>query len=183
MLAILKTPIDMSAANRLSASSAYYNALMRTTCVATMLKGGHAENALPQNASAIVNCRMLPDDSVENVLATLQRVVADSQITITQLARPSMGPLSPLREDVMNNVEKLTKLMWSGVTVTPVMSTGASDGRLLRRAGIPVYGVSGIFADIDDIRAHGKDERIGVKEFYDGVEFMYRFIKTMTSGL
>jgi len=183
MLAILKTPVDTAAANRLTASSAYYNALMRTTCVATMLKGGHAENALPQTASAIVNCRMLPDDSVENVLATLQRVVADSQITITQLAKPSMGPLSPLREDVMNNVEKLTKLMWSGVTVTPVMSTGASDGRSLRRAGIPVYGVSGIFADIDDVRAHGKDERIGIKEFYDGVEFMYGFIKAMTSEL
>jgi acetylornithine deacetylase/succinyl-diaminopimelate desuccinylase-like protein len=183
MLAILKTPIDTAAVNRLTASSPIYNALMRTTCVATMLNGGHAENALPQTARAIINCRMLPDDSVENVLATLYRVIADSQITITQLGKPGKGPLSPLRKDVMNNVESLTKRMWPGVTVTPVMSTGASDGRLLRRAGIPVYGVSGIFADIDDIRAHGKDERIGVKEFYDGVEFMYRFIKAMTSEL
>jgi acetylornithine deacetylase/succinyl-diaminopimelate desuccinylase-like protein len=182
MLAILKTPLDTAAANRLAASSAYYNALMRTTCVATMLAGGHAENALPQSARAVVNCRMLPDDSLENVLATLHRVLADSQIIITRLGQPRPGPLSPLRKEVMDNVEDLTSSMWPGVTVTPVMSTGASDGKFLRQAGIPVYGVSGIFADIDDVRAHGKDERIGVKEFYRGVEFMYRFIRALTSG-
>ena len=180
MLAMLRTPLDTSAANRLAAASAYYNALMRTTCVPTMLSGGHAENALPQTARAVVNCRMLPDDSAENVLATLRRVLADSQITVTQLGQPRPGPLSPLRKDVMDNVEKLTASMWPGVAVTPVMSTGASDGKFLREAGIPVYGVSGIFADIDDVRAHGKDERIGVKEFYAGVEFMYRFVKFLT---
>jgi acetylornithine deacetylase/succinyl-diaminopimelate desuccinylase-like protein len=180
LVAILKTPLDTGAANRLAASSAYYNALMRTTCVPTMLSGGHAENALPQTARAVVNCRMLPDDSVENVLATLRRVLADTQITVTQLGQPRPGPLSPLRKDVMDNVEKLTASMWPGVTVTPIMSTGASDGKFLRQAGIPVYGVSGIFADIDDVRAHGRDECIGVKEFYAGVEFMYRFVKSLT---
>jgi len=180
MIAVLKTPLDTAAANRLAASSTYYNALMRTTCVPTMLSGGHAENALPQTARAIVNCRMLPDDSVENVLATLRRVLADSQITVRQLGQPRPGPLSPLRKDVMDNVEKLTASMWPGVTVTPTMSTGASDGKFLRQAGIPVYGVSGIFADIDDVRAHGRDERIGVKEFYDSVDFMYKFIKSVT---
>lgn len=180
MIAILKTPLDTAAANRLAASSSYYNALMRTTCVPTMLSGGHAENALPQTARAVVNCRMLPDDSSENVLAALCRVLADSQIAVTQLGQPRPAPLSPLRKDVMDVVEKLTALMWPGVTVTPTMSTGASDGKFLRQAGIPVYGVSGIFADIDDVRAHGRDERIGVKEFYDGVDFMYKFIRSLT---
>lgn len=180
MIAMLRTPLDTGAANRLAATSAYYNAMMRTTCVPTMLSGGHAENALPQTARAVINCRMLPNDSVENVLATLRHVLADSQITVTQLGQPRPGPLSPLRKDVMDNVEKLTASMWPGVAVTPVMSTGASDGKFLRAARIPVYGVSGIFADIDDVRAHGKDERIGVKEFYNGVEFMYRFVKSLT---
>jgi acetylornithine deacetylase/succinyl-diaminopimelate desuccinylase-like protein len=182
LLAILKTPLDRAAAGRLAASSAYYNALMRTTCVATMLAGGHAENALPQSARAIVNCRMLPDDSLPNVLATLHRVLADSQIIVTVIAPPNPGPASPLRKDVMDLVERLTSSMWPGVTVTPVMSTGASDGKYLRQAGIPVYGVSGMFFDVDDVRAHGKDERIGVKEFYRGVEFMYKFVKALTSG-
>ena len=180
IVAVLKTPLDTSAANRLAVSSAYYNALMRTTCVPTMLSGGHAENALPQTARALVNCRMLPDDSAENVLGTLRRVLADSQITVTQVGQPRPGPLSPLRKDVMDIIEKLTTSMWPGVVVTPVMSTGASDGKFLRQAGIPVYGVSGIFADINDVRAHGRDERIGVKEFYAGVEFMYRFVKSLT---
>lgn len=182
MLGILKTPIDTSASNRLIASSSYYNALLRTTCVATMLSAGHAENALPQTARAVVNCRMLPDDSKENVIATLTRVLADSQIAISQMGQMDLSPLSPLRKVVMDNVEKLTASMWPGVTITPVMSTGASDGRYLRKAGIPVYGVSGIFFDIDDVRAHGRDERIGVKDFYNGNEFMYKFIKALTSG-
>ena len=182
MIAILKSHLDTAAANRLTASSSYYNALMRTTCVPTMLSGGHAENALPQTARAVLNCRMLPDESVDNVFAVLNRVLADSQITVKQLRQPQVGPLSPLRKDVMNIVEKLTASMWSGVTVTPIMSTGASDGRYLRQAGIPVYGVSGIFGDINDVRAHGRDELVGVKEFYDGLEFNYRFIKTLISG-
>jgi acetylornithine deacetylase/succinyl-diaminopimelate desuccinylase-like protein len=180
IIALLRTPLDTVAANRLATSSAYYNALMRTTCVPTMLNAGHAENALPQTAHAVVNCRMLPDDSVEKVLETLRRVLADSQITVTQLGQPQPGPLSPLRKDVMDNVERLTASMWPGVAVTPVMSTGASDGKFLRQVGIPVYGVSGIFADIDDVRAHGKDERIGVNEFYAGVEFMYQFVQSLT---
>ena len=177
MVAILKNPIDAAAADRLAALSPYYNALMRTTWVPTMLSGGHAENALPQSARAVVNCRMLPNETADNVLATMRRVLADSQIIVTQIAPARPGPLSPLRSDVMETVEKLSKEMWPGTVVTPVMSTGASDGKMLRQAGIPVYGVSGIFADIDDVRAHGRDERIGVREFYEGVDFTYRFIR------
>jgi acetylornithine deacetylase/succinyl-diaminopimelate desuccinylase-like protein len=180
LLAILKSPDDTAASIRLAVSAPHYNALLRTTWVPTMLSGGHAENALPQSARAVVNCRLLPDDSFENVQATLHRVLADSQIFVTRLGHPSPGPLSPLRKDVMDIVENLAQSMWPGVTVTPVMSTGASDGKLLRQVGIPVYGISGMFADIDDVRAHGKDERLGVKEFYDGVDFMYKFIKALT---
>jgi acetylornithine deacetylase/succinyl-diaminopimelate desuccinylase-like protein len=182
MLAMAKISIDTVAANRLANASATYNSKMRTTCVATMLSGGHAENALPQTAQANVNCRMLPDDSPDNVLATLKAVVADTQVTITCTYASTIGPRSPLRKDVMEALERLTTSMWPGVTVTPNMSTGASDGRLLRAAGIPVYGISGMFTDMDDIRAHGKDERLGVKEFYKGVDFIYAFIKALASG-
>jgi acetylornithine deacetylase/succinyl-diaminopimelate desuccinylase-like protein len=179
MLAAAATPTDMAAANRLAASSPYYNSMLRTTCVATMLSGGHAENALPQSARANVNCRMLPDDTLENVLATLKSAVADPGVSVTCAHASVAAPRSPVRQDVMDAVERITNSLWPGVVVTPVMSTGATDGKYLRAAGIPVYGVSGMFGEIDDVRAHGRDERIGVKEFYEGLEFMYRFIKTL----
>jgi len=182
MLAILKEPIDAAAASRLADLSPYHNAMMRTTFVPTMLNAGHAENALPQTARAVVNCRMLPDDNVEHLFSTLKRLVADSLVVITPLNDPFISPPSPLQRDVLETVEGLTASMWPGVLVTPVMSTGSTDGKYLRHEGIPVYGVSGMFTDMDDVRAHGKDERIGVKEFYDGVEFMYGFVKGLTSG-
>jgi acetylornithine deacetylase/succinyl-diaminopimelate desuccinylase-like protein len=114
------------------------------------------------------------------LLAGLRQAVADSQITITRLNQPFLSPRSPLRKDVMDAVESQIRLMWPEVIVTPVMSTGATDGKYLRRAGIPVYGISGMFGDPDDIRAHGQDERIAVSEFYSGVEFMYGLMKTLT---
>ncbi|MGA2405918.1 MAG: M20/M25/M40 family metallo-hydrolase [Bacteroidales bacterium] len=181
ILAILMTTPDTAAARRLAASSAYYNAMMRTTCVATMLSAGHAENALPQTAQAIINCRMLPDDTPDNVMSAIKTVLADGQISVIRLNTSFSAPLSPLREDVTEPVNQISSSMWPGVNVTPIMSTGATDGRYLRSQGISVYGVSGMFGDMDDVRAHGKDERIGVKEFYDGVEFMYRFIKALSS--
>jgi acetylornithine deacetylase/succinyl-diaminopimelate desuccinylase-like protein len=147
-----------------------------------MLGGGHAENALPQTAWANVNCRMHPDDTPEHVLATLRSVIADSQVTITCTYASMAAPRSPIRKDVLDAVERLTGEMWPGVIVMPVMSTGATDGKYLRAAGVPVYGVGGMFTDIDDVRAHGRDERLGVKEFYAGLEFMYRFIKSLASG-
>lgn len=182
MMAMARTPLDTDAANRLARSSPYYNSLMRTTCVATMISGGHAENALPQDARANVNCRMLPDDSPESVIATLRSVIADTQVSITPISTPSRGPLSPLRKDLMEPLEKITAAMWPGAIVMPTMATGASDGKFLRLAGIPVYGISGMFTDIDDVRAHGRDERLGVSEFYRGVDFMHVFIKALTSG-
>ena len=181
IVALLVNPSDSASAGRIAASSAFYNASMRTTCVATMMSAGHAENALPQSAQAIINCRMVPDDTQESVLAVLHSVLSDDQISITSLKAASGSPVSPLREDVINPVRKISAFLWPGVNVIPEMSTGATDGKYLRRAGIPVYGVSGMFVDIDDIRAHGKDERIGVKEFDKGVGFMYLFIKALSS--
>ena len=181
ILAILKTPPDTAAARHLEDASAYYNAMMRTTCVATMMSAGHAENALPQRAQAIVNCRMLPDDDPENVLSVLKSALADDQISVTKTYTGFTAPMSPLREDIAGPVNQISASMWPGVSVTPIMSTGATDGKYLRIKGIPVYGISGMFGDIDDVRAHGRDERIGVREFADGVEFMYRFIKALSS--
>jgi acetylornithine deacetylase/succinyl-diaminopimelate desuccinylase-like protein len=124
---------------------------------------------------------MLPDDDQENVSSILNTIIGDRRISVTRLNSAFNAPLSPLRDDVMGPAEQITTTMWPGVIVTPVMSTGATDGRYLRQAGMPVYGVSGMFGDMDDVRAHGRDERIGIKEFYDGVEFMYRFIKALST--
>ena len=181
MLAMSRIPLDTAAATRLANASPFYNSKMRTTCVATMLSGGHAENALPQSAQVNVNCRMLPDENPDHVMATLRAVVADTLVAITCTNASSLSPRSPIRKDVMEALDRLTASMWPGVIVVPYMSSGASDGKFLRAAGIPVYGVTGMFADIDDVRAHGKDERLGVKEFYKGVDFIYRFIKVLSS--
>ncbi|MCU7494302.1 MAG: M20/M25/M40 family metallo-hydrolase [Ignavibacteria bacterium] len=178
--AILKTPLDSQAAERLAELNPYYNAVMRTTCVATLLNGGHADNALPQTAAANINCRMLPGDTPEDVLKTLKSVVSDPMVEITCTYTAVSSPISAIREDLMAIAEQIASSMWPGVKVTPFISTGATDGKHLRNAGIPVYGVSGMFLDMKDMRAHGKDERIGVKEFYDGVGFMYQFVKAIS---
>jgi acetylornithine deacetylase/succinyl-diaminopimelate desuccinylase-like protein len=182
MKAVTTAVPDAAAAARLSASSAHFNALMRTTCVATRLEAGHADNALPQSARAIVNCRMLPEDSPQEVRAALVRVLADPAIAVTPIGEPRPAPASPLRPDIVRAVERVTAEIWPGVPVLPIMSTGASDGLILRRAGIPVYGVSGLFDDIDDVRAHGRDERMAVRAFFDGLEFMYRLEKALAGA-
>jgi len=159
-----------------------YNATMRTTCVATKLEAGHAENALPQTARATVNCRILPTETAETTRETLVKVVNDSRVTITPIRQPKPSPPSPLTAEVIKPIEAVTQQMWPGVSVVPVMSTGATDSLYLRKAGIPIYGTSGIFGDIDDGRAHGKDERIGVKAFYEGQEYLYRLVKAFASA-
>jgi acetylornithine deacetylase/succinyl-diaminopimelate desuccinylase-like protein len=157
-----------------------YNSTLRTTCVATLLEGGHAENALPQMAKANVNCRMLPGSDPKAVLATLKRVVGNDQITVTPVKDARASPPSPLTPEVFKPIEMLTQKMWPGVPVVPSMSTGATDAIPLRSSGIPVYGVSGIFSDIDDVRMHGRDERILVTSYYDGLEFLYQLVKELT---
>jgi acetylornithine deacetylase/succinyl-diaminopimelate desuccinylase-like protein len=180
MMAISQNPPDPQVVARLAAAP-YYNALVRTTCVATQVEAGHAENALPQRARAIVNCRMLPEDSPAEVQQTLVRVLADEKIEIAPIGKPRPSPPSPLITEVVEPIEQITADLWPGVQVIPIMSTGATDGLYLRIAGIPTYGVSGLFDDVDDVRAHGKDERISVKSFYDGLEFMCRLVKALSS--
>jgi acetylornithine deacetylase/succinyl-diaminopimelate desuccinylase-like protein len=170
---------DTAAIRRLSASSPVYNSQFRTTCVATRLEGGHANNALPQTAKAIVNCRILPDEKLETVVNTIRRVVADTAIKVTVLWDPVPSPPSPLVPEVLGPIERVTKAVWPGVPVVPIMETGATDGLYLRNAGMPVYGVSGVATDADDIRAHGKDERIRVAAFYTGLDFTYRLMREL----
>jgi acetylornithine deacetylase/succinyl-diaminopimelate desuccinylase-like protein len=178
MRAILRNPRDTSAARLLSATPRY-NAFLRTTCTATRLAGGHAYNALPQSATASVNCRLLPGESLDSVKATLARVVADTGIWITKTVpfrEPPSIP-SPLSAEIMGPIATVTReLFGPRVPPVPFMSTGATDGRFLRAAGVPTYGVSGLFGDPNDVRIHGRDERILVKSFYDGQEFLYRLM-------
>ncbi len=166
---------------RLSANPAY-NAQLRTTCVATMLEAGHAYNALPQLARATINCRIMPGDPVDEVKATLVRVLDDDQISIMQLGEPVLSAPSALHEEIMGTIGKLSAEFWPGVPVVPTMSAGATDGSYLRNAGIPTYGHSGLASDVDDVRAHGKDERVLVKSFFDGQEYLYRLVKMLSGG-
>jgi acetylornithine deacetylase/succinyl-diaminopimelate desuccinylase-like protein len=180
MKGVVMNPPDAKSVAFLSNIPAY-NATMRTTCVATMLEAGHAENALPQTARATVNCRILPTETADYVKETLIKVVNNPRVTITPIREPKPSSPSPLAAEVMQPIERLTAAMWPGVPVVPVMSTGATDSLYLRKAGIPMYGTSGIFGDIDDSRSHGKDERVGVKEFYDGQEYLYRLVKAFAT--
>jgi acetylornithine deacetylase/succinyl-diaminopimelate desuccinylase-like protein len=175
-----RNPSNRAAVERLS-QSPLDNAMLRTTCVATQLEAGHAENALPQRARAIVNCRILPNEAPAEVRATLVRVLNDARISVTALADAVKSNASALNPEIMAAMDRTTAQMWPGVPVVPVMSTGATDGLYLRNAGIATYGVSGFFQDVDDTRAHGRDERIGVKQFYEGREFLYRLVKALSS--
>jgi acetylornithine deacetylase/succinyl-diaminopimelate desuccinylase-like protein len=170
------------AAVALLSSMPAYNAQLRTTCVATMLQAGHAFNALPQDAQATVNCRVLPGEPLENVQKTLVRVLDDSKISITQTWAGPYSKPSSLNPEIMHAAEKVTAEFWPGIPVIPTMSTGATDGSFLRNAGIPTYGISGLAGDIDDVRAHGKDERVLVKSFVEGQEYLYRVVKLLAAG-
>jgi acetylornithine deacetylase/succinyl-diaminopimelate desuccinylase-like protein len=172
---------DPTALARLSANPAY-NAQLRTTCVATMLEGGHARNALPQMARAVVNCRVIPGEKVEDVTATLNRVLADDQIALTPIRQPVLSDPSAIEEGLLSAIEKTSAEFWPGVPVVPVMSAGATDGSYLRNAGIPTYGHSGLAGDVDDVRAHGRDERVAVKSFFEGGEYLYRLVKRLSGG-
>jgi acetylornithine deacetylase/succinyl-diaminopimelate desuccinylase-like protein len=182
MTAVSLPATDLAAAARLAASSPTYNSMMRSTCVATQLSGGHAENALPQFARAVVNCRILPGSNPRAIEQALKTAIADDGIAIRVTWEPVPSPASPLRPDLMAAVQRHTAEMWPGVIVLPMMATGATDGLHLRNAGIPTYGVDGIFYDVDDVRAHGRDERLGIKEFYGGLEFLYRLVKTLAGS-
>ncbi len=179
MRGILNDPPDPAAAAYLSRTP-FYNSRLRTTCVATLLDGGHAENALPQRAQATVNCRVLPGESVDVVQDTLRTVIGDAEVTITPVQEALISPPSPLTPELLSVIESVTEEMWPGVPVLPMMSTGATDGLFLRSAGTPVYGVSGLFSDIDDNRAHGQNERILIESYFEGQEFLYRLMTRLS---
>ncbi|HVN87822.1 MAG TPA: M20/M25/M40 family metallo-hydrolase [Candidatus Binatia bacterium] len=181
MRALLREPPDPAAVARLS-DTPVHNAMIRTTCVATRLDGGHADNALPQTARANINCRILPGHTAAEVRDTLVRVLADEQIAITEPEPAVPGPASPIDPQFMSVVERLSESMWPGVPVVPTMSTGASDSRYFRNVGMAAYGVSGLFVEMDDIRAHGRDERIGVKQFYESWVFLSRLIRALATN-
>jgi acetylornithine deacetylase/succinyl-diaminopimelate desuccinylase-like protein len=192
MRAVARKPTDQAAAARLASASPFHNALLRTTCVATLLQAGHAENALPQTAQATVNCRLLPDEKPAAVQQTLERVVADPQIVVAPGATPTTSPPSPLQPQVFQAIEAAARAVWGqtvgtrkpgAAPIVPYMETGATDGLYLRNAGIPVYGVTGIAFDPDDVRAHGKDERIRIQSFNEGLEFAYRLMRAVASPI
>jgi acetylornithine deacetylase/succinyl-diaminopimelate desuccinylase-like protein len=173
---------DPQAMERVAAASPVWNSTLRTTCVATQLEGGHAPNALPQLAAANINCRVLPEDSDESmhyVLETLRKVVADSQVSVAVSGEVQISLASPMRPDILNAVSRVTDKLWPGVHTLPMMVTGATDGRYLRDAGIPTYGVQGFFIERDDVRAHGRDERMSVQSFYEGQTFLYELVKAL----
>jgi acetylornithine deacetylase/succinyl-diaminopimelate desuccinylase-like protein len=188
---ILKTPADPTAVARLSAESPEWNSMMHTTCVATMLQAGHATNALPEMAQANVNCRILPGHSREETRQNLIRVIDNAKIsvhyvddagTIHDTAPESKGfPPPPLTPEVFEPLEKLAAAMWPGTPVIPTMATGASDSVYTNAVGLPSYGISGIALETNDIRAHGRDERIPIDAFYRATQFYYEYVKMLTS--
>lgn len=181
MRAILEPKPDPAVVERLSALPPY-NAQLRTTCVATQLDAGHAENALPQLARAMVNCRIAPGDSVAQVQKALTRVLANDKIKVTADRPDTPSQPSPLNPQLLAHIERLTAKFWPGISVLPTMSSGATDSRFLRNIGIPSYGHSGLENDIFDFRAHGKDERVSVKAFHRGHQYLYELIKALAGG-
>jgi acetylornithine deacetylase/succinyl-diaminopimelate desuccinylase-like protein len=190
MNAILHNPPDAEAVARLS-KSPRYNSMLRTTCVATRLSGGHANNALPQTAQAIVNCRILPGHSPAETEQVLVRVLSDPKVAVRYIgaigavvqAPDSKGfPMVLPPPAVLRPLEQVGAELWPGAPVISEMETGASDSIYTIAAGIPTYGINGVGIDQDDIRAHGKDERVRVASYYEGADFYYRFLKALTAG-
>ena len=190
MRAILATPPDPKAIERLSQDT-HTNSIMRTTCVATMLSGGHAPNALPGRAEANVNCRIFPGHSQEEIRLQLVKLFNDPKLTVRYRGdngdltdhgsdRKAMTP-PPLRDDVMNSLHGVSAKLWPGFVVLPIMEAGASDSIFTMNAGIPSYGICGVAIERADDRAHGRDERLKIDAYYTGVEFYYRFLKALTT--
>lgn len=147
--------------------------------MATRLEAGHADNALPQTARATVNCRVLPGLDLDAMDRELERIVADPSIRIERLNDPTPSPPSPLDDAVVGPIRDLVEARWPGVPLVPTMSTGATDGLYVRNAGIPVYGVSALFEDPGDIRAHGRNERIEIRRFYEALEFWDAMVRAL----
>lgn len=178
MRAVAQPVPDLAAAERLSRNT-YYNAQLRTTCVATLISGGHAENALPQRAKSTIQCRMMPGDTAEHVQSQLVAVLNEPKITVTLDAAPIVSPESPLTAAVLAKLAPVVHSMWPGVPIVPTMATGFSDDRRTRNAGIVSYDISGVWSEMDENRAHGRDERVGKQSFDESLEYTYRLVKAM----
>ncbi len=182
MKALAKNPADAKAA-AIVASDDRYSSMLRTTCVATMLRGGHATNALPQLAEANINCRIYPTETAEQVRAALEKVVNDTTVKVLIKTQRPASPPAKLTPDILQPVQQVTKELFGDVPIIPTMSTGANDSRFFLAKGVPSYGVSGIFSDPKtDARAHGRDERIRMQSYYDGQEFLYRLTKLLAAA-
>ncbi|MBM4193833.1 MAG: M20/M25/M40 family metallo-hydrolase [Gemmatimonadetes bacterium] len=181
MRALVKNEGDQAAIATI-AKDPRYNSMMRTTCVATGLTGGHAANALPQTAEVRINCRMVPDADPAEVRAQIEKAFADTGLEVSRAGTRNYVEPSSIGPEMLGPVEQVTRELYGSIPVIPAMSTGATDSQPFRVAGIPAYGVSGIMSDVDDIRAHGKDERVLIKAFYDGQEFLYRLTKLLTTN-
>jgi len=179
MKAILKPVPDPQALGRLAQASPFYNASVRTTCVATTVNAGHATNALPQRAQAVVNCRILPGQHPDEVRKTLEQVLADPQITVTPMGTAVIAPAPPLNPELMGKVQSISQRIWPGLPVIPTMAVGATDGRFLNSAGIPTYGITGLTREANGSGVHGLNERISVKSLYEGQRFLDEITRAM----
>jgi acetylornithine deacetylase/succinyl-diaminopimelate desuccinylase-like protein len=178
MREVIRNPVDSEATERLWTANPGWNGMLRTTCIATQIQGGHAPNAQPQRATANVNCRIHPADSVESVRAQIVKLLADDGITVKLGDEVGfMSPVPPLTPQILDPVREVAAKIWPGVPLVPTMSSGATDGRFLNRDGIPTYGLSGMFSDAGGSHAHGLDERIRVKSLLDGRHFLYEVVK------
>ena len=169
---------DPAAVARLSAV-VETNVMMRSTCVATQFDGGRSESALPELARAVIQCRIIPGEGQASVEKAITDAVADPAVRLSVVYPPDISPESPLDPRIFGEVAKLGKAMWPGVIVLPEMSAGASDSAFSRAGGMPSYGIDGTFQDLDDPRAHGRDERVGVEAFNQELDFSYRLMKDL----
>jgi acetylornithine deacetylase/succinyl-diaminopimelate desuccinylase-like protein len=178
MQSLVRNPSDTQAIGLVSAQDPGWNATLRTTCVATMLDGGHATNALPQRARANINCRIFPGVAAETIRAKLEELVADPAVKVTTLERrgPSPPP-PPLTPQILGPVQKLAAQFWPGVPVLPILQPGATDGQFLNAAGIPTYGIDPVFLGPDFGHIHGLNEYVGVKSLMECRDFLYRLVK------
>ena len=179
MRLVAQEPMDPGAAARLTRITRF-NAQLRTTCVATRLTGGHADNALPQMAQATVNCRILPGTDTSIVVRAIRTAIADPEIEVTEVLPATVSPPSPLPASLLTDIETVAKRFWPGVVVVPTMSSGATDGSYVRNQKIPVYGIGGIFTEASESRAHGRDERLEIRRFYEGVDFAKAMIERLS---
>ena len=184
MRALTANSADSAAAATLSKDPRFAS-MLRTSCVATRLSGGHAYNALPQTATANVNCRIAPMSNADEVIATLARVIGDTGVkigySVPNTEKFGAAP-SAIEPELLSGATALTKKMWGDIPVIPTMSTGATDGRFLRAAGIPTYGVSGIFSAAGETNAHGRDEKLRVKSYYEGLSFLDQLVRTLSGS-